>query len=86
MCVCVCVYAHAHVCECVCACVYVCVRVGVGVFTPRLLITSSMMWTAYDWLNKLYSFYTGAVVSIIINLGMALELKHVIEIDLITLS
>ena len=32
---------------------------------PRLLITSGGIWTPYDWLNKFYSFYVVAVVSII---------------------
>ena len=43
---------------CVCVCVCVCVS------TPRLLITSDMIWTPYDWLNKFYGFYMVAVVDI----------------------
>ena len=40
---------------------YVCVSVCLP---PRLLITSGVMWTPYDWLNKFYSFYMAAVVVI----------------------
>ena len=32
----------------VCVCVSVCLP-------PRLLITSGVIWTKYDWLNKFYS-------------------------------
>ena len=31
---------------------------------PRLLVTSSVMWTPYDWLNKFYSCYMVVVVII----------------------
>ena len=57
MCACVCV--HVCVCTCVCVCLCVCVSLS-----PRLLIpiTSGMIWTPYDWLNKFYSFYMGAIV------------------------
>ena len=36
----------AHVCMCVC------------VSAPRLLITSGVIWTLCDWLNKYFSRYT----------------------------
>ena len=39
---------------------------------PRLVITSGMIWTLYDWLNKLYSLYMVAVISIISTVGVAL--------------
>ena len=45
-------------------CVHVCLF-------PRLLITSGIIWTLYDWLNKFYSFYTAAVV--IIHSGCVIE-------------
>ena len=45
---------------CVCVCLL-----------PRLLITSGMIWTLYDWLNKFYSFYMAAVV--IIHSGCVIE-------------
>ena len=32
--------------------------------SPRLLITSGVMWCDIDWLNKLYGFYMAAVVGI----------------------
>ena len=40
---------------------------------PRLLVTSGMIWTPYDWLNKGYSFYMAAVV--IINSGCGLRIE-----------
>ena len=43
-----------------------------------------MIWTPYDWLNKGYSFYMAPVV--IIRMGVALELKHVVETNLIRVS
>ena len=51
----VCVLCVLYVCVCVCVCVCLCVCVCPSL---RLLITSGMMWTQYDWLNKFYSFYT----------------------------
>ena len=40
----------------------VCMRVYLP---PRLLIISGVIYTPYDWLNKLYGFYMAAVVGII---------------------
>ena len=72
--VCVCVYV------CMCVCVFVCVRlcvfvcVYVCVSPPlRLLITSSMIWTPYDWLNKFYSFCVVAIVGIVSRHGLSNE-------------
>ena len=48
------------VCMCACVCLL-----------PRLLITSGMIWTLYDWLNKFYGLYTAAVV--IIHSGCVIE-------------
>ena len=59
-----------------------CVRVCVPV--PRLLIISGVIWTPYDQLNKFYSFYMAAIVVSLI--GVAFELKCVIEINLIRVS
>ena len=56
---------------CVCVCVCVCPH-------PRLLITSGVIWTLYDWLNKSYSCYMATVV-VIINeraLGIGMHLRH----------
>ena len=39
-----------------------------------VLITSGMIWTPYDWLNKLYSFYIMAVVVVIGN-GRGLRIE-----------
>ena len=44
------------------ACVCVCLPL-------RLLITSGMIQTPYDWLNKFYGFYMPAVVSIVSGLA-----------------
>ena len=38
-----------------CVCVFVCPP-------PRLLITSGVIWTPYDWLNKFYSCYMATIV------------------------
>ena len=56
------IIVSANVCMCMC------LRVCVCVSTPRLLITSGMMWCdidPYDWLNKFYGFYMAAVVDIV---------------------
>ena len=45
----------ASVCECLYACVCP---------PPRLLITSGVICTPYDWLNKFYGFYMAAMVGI----------------------
>ena len=53
------------------ACVYVCPH-------PRLLITSGMILTSNDWLNKLYSCYMVTVV-VIVNghgLGIGMCCRH----------
>ena len=46
------------------------------VSTPRLLITSGVIWTPYNWLNKLYSFCIAAVVCIIRRHGLSIEICH----------
>ena len=43
---------------CACLCVYVCPPL-------RLLITSGVIWTLYDWVNKFYSCYMAALVGIV---------------------
>ena len=46
--------------------------------SPRLVKTSAMIWTSYDWLNKFYSFYMVTVV-IIVNgcgLGIGTHCRH----------
>ena len=57
---------------------------GVCVSALRLLITSSVIWTPYDWLNKFYSFYVVAVSLSMI--GVTLKLKHIIETKIVRLS
>ena len=43
---------------------------------PRLLITSGMIWSQYDWLNKFYSFYMAAIVGIISKHSPTIEAHH----------
>ena len=43
---------------------------------PRLLITSGVIWTPYDWLNKFYSFYMAAVVIIGSGRGLRIEARR----------
>ena len=40
------------------------------VSTPE---ASGMIWTPYDWLNKIYSFYVAAVVGIVSRCGLIIE-------------
>ena len=42
----------------------------------RIFITSDVMWIPYDWLNKFYSFYVAAVVSIISRRGLSTDAHH----------
>ena len=54
-------------------CLFVCVS------TPRLLITSGMMRCnihPYHWFNKLYGFYTAAVVGIISGHSLNIHTCH----------
>ena len=43
-----------------------------------------MIWTPYDWLNKFYCFCMVAVSLSVVDL--AIELKHVMELNLVRLS
>ena len=54
---------------CVLACVCVCPRL-------RLLITSGMIWSPYDWLNKFYSCCMAIVVVIINGRGLSIDTRH----------
>ena len=49
----------------------------VCVSAPRLLITSGVIWTPYDWLNKFYSFYMAAVVVIDDGCGLTVEAHRI---------
>ena len=53
----------------VCVCVSVCPP-------PRLLITSGVIWTPYDWLNKYYSFCMAAIVDIVSRCGLRIGARH----------
>ena len=48
----------------------------VSVYLPRGYNTSGMIWTPYDWLNKLYSFYMAAVVIIGSRHGLTISLCY----------
>ena len=52
-----------------CVCVFVCPPL-------RLLITSGVIWTPYDWLNKFYSCYMATVVIIINGHGLGIGTRY----------
>ena len=54
-----------HVCVCVCVCPL-----------PRLLITSGMILTLYDWLANFYSCYMATVVGIIDEHGLGINMHN----------
>ena len=43
----------------------------------RLLITSGVIWTPYDWLIKLCGFYIVVVVFIDDGHGLGVEVRHI---------
>ena len=58
---------------------FLCGRLYVCVFVcppPRLLITSGVIWTPYDWLNKFYSCYMATVVVIINGRGLGIDTRR----------
>ena len=52
-------------------CVFVCVCPNL-----RLLITSDVIWTSYDWSNKFYSCYMATVVVIVNERGLGISMRH----------
>ena len=54
---------------CLSVCVCVCLP-------PRLLITSGMMWTPYDWLNKFYGCHMATVVVIVNERDLGIGMRH----------
>ena len=58
-----------------------CVRVCVCPH-PKAKIASGMIWTPYDWLNYSYS----AQLQLVSLVGVALEMKSVIETNLLRIS
>ena len=54
-----------RVCVCLCVCP-----------PPRLLITSGVIWTSYDWLNKFYSCYMATVVVIVNGRGLGIGTRR----------
>ena len=62
-------------------------EIGISVcmsLPSRLLITSTIIWALYDWLNKFYSFYMAAVVSVVSTCSLTIEC--IVETKLIRLS
>ena len=56
---------------------YVCLRVCMCVCPPsRLLITSGVIWTPYDCLNKFYSCYMATVVVIVNGRGLGIGTRR----------
>ena len=51
------------------------VRVCVYVSAQRILLTSGVIWTSYDWLNKFYSFYIAAVVDIVNGCDLSIDVR-----------
>ena len=68
------------VCLCVCWCVFVCICPPL-----RLLITSGVMWTPYNWLNKFYKYYMATVVVIIVN-GQGLGISMPVDTNPLRVS
>ena len=60
------IFCPQRVCICLCLCVS----------APRLVMTSSVIRTPYDWLNKFYSFYVTAIVVIVSNCGFTIEVHR----------
>ena len=42
----------------------------------RVLISSGVIWTLYDWLNKFYSCYMVIVVGIVYGCGLGIDTHH----------
>ena len=40
------------------------------------LLTSGVIWSPDDWLNKFYNIYVGALVSIILRHGLSIDMHH----------
>ena len=49
---------------------------SVCMYPSRLLITSGMIWTPYDWLNKFYCFYVAVVANIISRCGLSIDAHY----------
>ena len=54
---------------CVCVCLCVCPP-------QRLFITSGMIWTSYDYLNKFYSCYMATIAIIVYGRGLGIDTRH----------
>ena len=54
-------------------CVHLCVCVSPLL---RLLITSGVIWTPYEWLNKFYSCYLAIVVIIVNGRGLGIDMHR----------
>ena len=53
-----------------CVCVFVCVSATEGI------ITSGVILTSYDWLNKFYSCYIATVVVIVFERGLGIGTRR----------
>ena len=62
----------ADICMRVCVFVYVCMS-ALRVLIINGVMWRGMMWTPYDWLNKLYSCYMATEVSIINGYGLGID-------------
>ena len=54
----------------------VCIFVCMCIPAPRLLITSGVISTLYDWLSKLYSCYMATVVGTIDGCGLGIDTRR----------
>ena len=63
------IFVWMSVCVFVCVCVCVCQPL-------RLLITSGVIRTPYDWLNKFYNCYMVTVVVIVNGHGLGIGTHH----------
>ena len=90
VCVCVCLSLCLSVSVCICMCMcrlcvcirVVCVLVCVCVCLPLrlLLITNGVIWSPYDWLNKLYNIYMAVMLWLVLfvrRCGLRNEACHI---------
>ena len=61
-----------HMCVCVCVCMFACVCVS----SPETINTSDIIWTPYDWLNKIYSRCMATAAIIVNGCGLGINIRH----------
>ena len=67
-------FLKLYLCERLYVCVFACVCP-----TPKLRMTSGMMWCdidPYDWSNKFYHFYMASVVIVVSGHGVSIHACH----------